>query len=109
MKSRLVTLAAMILAAGATCPAPAATMATPVHAMFSKTKMVKLSLRNDSGAPVRVKAGDTSMTLNPGKPETLKLAEGTAITVEEATPTHAAGALIAQVSTSLQGATIVIH
>ena len=82
---------------------------SPVHAMFSKTKTVKFSLRNDSGAPVKLKAGADSMTLEKGKVLELKLAEGTQVTLEEATPTQPAGTILAQVSTTLSGNTLVIH
>ena len=105
-----VTFAAVTLcAAGATSPASAAAVHAPMHAMFSKTKMIKLNLRNDTGSPVKLKAGDASVTLDAGKVMPLKLAEGTSITVEEATAHHPAGSVLTQVSTALEGATLVIN
>ena len=77
--------------------------------MFFKVKMVKFSLRNDTGAPVKLKAGTDSMTVENGKVLELKLAEGTQVTLEEATATQPAGTVVAQVSTTLSGSTLVIH
>ena len=82
---------------------------SPVHAFFGKTKMVKLSLRNDSGAPIELRAGETVMTLNNGETKALALPPGTRITTTAATKTHEAGALIAEVSDSFSGATVSIH
>ena len=61
-----------LLAAPAIYAAPTA-ISSPVHAMFSKTKLVKLSLRNDSGTAMDVKVGDKVVTLAPGKPVDLSL------------------------------------
>ena len=111
MNRRLITVtlaAAAVCAAGTAVPAPAA-VRVPGHAMFGKTKTVKLSLRNDSGAPIKLKAGETSMTVEAGKTIPLKLPEGTSITVEEATAKHAAGSVLTQVSSNLEGATIVVN
>ena len=90
MNRRLIVVtlaAAAVCVAGNAVPASAA-VRVPVHAMFGKTKTVKLSLRNDSGAPVKLKAGETSMTLDAGKTMPVKLPEGTSITIEEATAEH---------------------
>lgn len=78
----------------------------PVHAMFGKTKTVKLTLLNDSTSPVEVKAGDEVVKLDAGKPVTLNLQPGTKVVYNTATDKQQAGALIAEVSTSLNGATI---
>jgi hypothetical protein len=80
--------------------------------MFSKTTKtgtVKLSLRNDSGSAMEVKVGDKVMTLDPGKPVSLKLEVGTRIVANTATPNHEAGSLIEEVIKDHDGATIVIH
>jgi hypothetical protein len=75
----VVTIVALsLLAAPAIYAAPAA-ISSPVHAMFSKTKLVKLSLRNDSGTAMDVKVGDKVVTLDPGKPVDLSLPVGTRI------------------------------
>jgi hypothetical protein len=102
--------ATSLLAAPAVYAAPAS-ISSPVHAMFSKTKSttVKLSIRNDSGTAMEVKVGDQVMTLDPGKPVTLKLEVGTRIVANTATPSHPAGSLIEEVIKDHDGATIVIH
>jgi hypothetical protein len=79
---------------------------SPVHAMFGKTKTIKLTLLNDSTSPIEVKAGDDVVKLEAGKPVTLNLAPGTRVVANTATSTQQAGALIAEVSSSLNGATI---
>lgn len=78
----------------------------PVNAMFAKSKTVKLILVNDSGAPMEVKAGSDTLQLAAGKPVTVNLPVGTRVTATTASPTHAAGALIAEVSNALNGATL---
>jgi hypothetical protein len=106
----IAVVAASLLAAPAVYAAPAS-ISSPVHAMFSKTKSttVKLSIRNDSGTAMEVKVGDQVMTLDPGKPVTLKLEVGTRIVANTATPSHPAGSLIEEVIKDHDGATIVIH
>ena len=89
--------------------ASAMPISVPMHAMAAKVKMVKFNLRNDSGAPVKLKAGEESMTIEAGKVKELKLPEGTRITFEEATPRRAAGDTLAEVSRSLGGNTLVIN
>lgn len=78
----------------------------PVSAMFGKTKMVKLTLVNDSGTSMQIKAGDDIITLETGKPVTVKLPPGSRVIANTATPIHQAGSLIAEVSDSLNGATV---
>jgi hypothetical protein len=106
----LAVVAISIVAAPAVYAAPTS-ISSPVHAMFSKTKTgtVKLSLRNDSGSVMEVKVGDKVMTLDPGKPVSLKLEVGTRIVANTATPNHEAGSLIEEVIKDHDGATIVIR
>jgi|ERR1700727_1965682 hypothetical protein len=106
----IAVVATALLAAPAVYAAPAS-ISSPVHAMFSKTKTttVKLNLRNDTGSPMEVKVGEKLMTLDPGKPVSLKLEVGTRILANSATPNHEAGSLIEEVIKDHDGATIVIH
>jgi hypothetical protein len=106
----LAVVAISLVAAPAVYAAPTS-ISSPVHAMFSKTKTdtVKLSLRNDSGSVMEVKVGDKVMTLDPGKPVSLKLEVGTRIVANTTTPNHQAGSLIEEVIKDHDGATIVIH
>ncbi len=87
--------------------APAA-IHSPVHAMFAKSKLVKFSLRNDGAAPLTLKAGDETITLEAGKTKDVELAVGTRITRQEATGTEQAGTVIAEVSKQLSGTTIAL-
>jgi hypothetical protein len=103
-------IAASLFAAPAIYAAPAS-ISSPVHAMFTKTKSttVKLNLRNDSGSAMEVKVGEKVMTLDPGKPVSLNLEVGTRIVANSATPNHAVGSLIEEVISEHNGATIIIH
>lgn len=84
----------------------AAGINSPVRAMFGKTKTVKIVLMNDSGSPMEIKAGEEIITLAAGKPVTVNLPEGTRMVSNTTTEKSQAGTLIAQVSSSLNGATI---
>jgi hypothetical protein len=109
--TRLTVIAAVaisLLAAPAIYAAPTS-IAVPIHAMFSKTKMVKLNLRNDSGTPMDIKIGDKVMTLAPGKPVELSLPVGTRILANTTTPNHEAGSVIEEVIRDHNGATISIR
>jgi hypothetical protein len=101
-------VATALLAAPVVYAAPAS-ISSPVHAMFSKTKTIKLNLRNDTGSAMEVKVGDKVMTLDPGKPVSLKVDVGTRIVANSATPNHEIGSLIEEVIKDHDGATIVIH
>jgi hypothetical protein len=76
----------------------------PVKAMFGKAKNVKLTLVNDSGSPIEVKAGEDVVKLEAGKPITVNLPVGTRVTAHSGSPNHAPGTLIAEVSDALNGA-----
>jgi hypothetical protein len=106
----IAVVASSLLAAPAVYAVPVS-ISSPVHAMFAKTKTstVKLSLRNDSGAPMEVKVGDKVMTLDPGKPVSLNLEVGTRIVANSTTPNHPAGSLIEEVISDHNGATIIIR
>ena len=106
-----ITVAAISLLAVPAVYAAPASISSPVHAMFGKTKSttVKLSLRNESGSAMEVKVGDKVMTLDPGKPVTLNLEVGTRILANSATPNHEAGSLIEEVISNHNGATIIIR
>ncbi len=112
-RHNLVTVAVVatsLFAAPAIYATPAS-ISSPVHAMFGKTKTgtVKLNLRNDSGAPLEVLVGDKPMTLAPGKLVALDVPVGTRIVANSATPNHATGSLIEEVIKEHNGATIAIR
>jgi hypothetical protein len=102
------TIAVAVLGMSASTAVYAAPTAivTPLHAMFEKSKMVKLSLRNDTDAPMELKVGEDVMTIAAGKTVAVKLAIGTRIVTNAATAGHASGALLAEVSPALSDATI---
>ena len=106
-----VAVAMSALLAAPTVHAAPVSITSPIHAMFgkSKTSTVKFTIRNDSGAPLEVKIDDKIMTLNPGKPVDLSLPVGTRIIANTATPNHATGSLIEEVSKEHAGATIVVR
>jgi len=103
-------VAATVVAASSLLASPAVYAATSVHspvlAMFNKSKTIKLTLMNDSGAPMEVRAGDQVIQLEAGKPTTVSLPPGTRIVSAADTATQKAGTLIAEASSSLNGATI---
>jgi hypothetical protein len=103
-------VATSLLAVPAIYAAPAS-ISSPVHAMFGKTKTnnVKLNLRNDTTSSLQILVGDKPMTLEPGKLVNLEVPVGTRIVANSATPNHAVGSLIEEVIKDHSGATIAIR
>jgi phosphosulfolactate phosphohydrolase-like enzyme len=103
-------VAVTVVAATSLLASPAVYAATsvhsPVHAMFGKSKTIKLTFLNDTSSPMEVKAGEEVIRLEAGKPTVVNLTPGTRIVSTTATSTHEAGSLIAEVTNSLNGATI---
>ena len=102
-------MSASLLAGGPMLASPTLGVRVPVQAKFGKTRSVSLNLRNDTKQPVKVKAGDAELTLEPGKVTPLKLNEGQTIVAQETTPERQAGSIIATVTSGLSGATIALH
>ena len=107
------TLFAISLAVASVCASEAvyaapAAIRVPVNAMFGKSKLVKFNLRNDSSAPLTLKVGEETMTLDAGKTKSLELPVGTRIVRPEATATQPAGSVVTEVSKELSGATIAL-
>ena len=101
----VVVISSSLLASQTVFAAPFSDHAS-ANAMFAKTKTVKVTLVNDSGAPMEVKCGDDIVKLDAGKPVIVKLIVGTRVVANTTTPTHEAGSLLAQVSDSLNGAIV---
>jgi len=101
-------LGVSILTSEAMFAAPLA-VHTPVHAMFGRDKLVKFNLRNTTDAPIKVKAGDTEMTLPPGKDVAVKLAIGAQIVVQEASTHYTEGTVVTTVSSALSDATVKLN
>ena len=111
MNRRLIAamvLAGSILASEAAFASPLALHA-PVHAMYGNQNMVKFNLRNGTNDVIKLKAGETELSIQPGKTVAVKLAVGEKVVAEEASTKLAAGEVLATATTSLSNATIVIH
>ncbi len=113
MKNRVVLTAmagaALLISSPALLAAPSAFIRVPVQASFGRPKMVSFNLRNDSTAPIKLKAGDQKMTVEPGKTIALKLAPGTSVVAEEATANYPAGTVLAVAQPQLSDATLVLR
>ena len=112
MNRRLV-VSAMVLAASIVgtqavyaAPGHVKTPGNPV--VEAKARLVKFSLRNDSTATLKLKAGDNEYAIAPGKTADMKLPDGTQLIAVEAV-SHDPGAVIATVSSALSGNTLVLR
>ncbi len=81
----------------------------PVQAMFERTKMVSFSVRNDTGAPLELKVGESAMTIAAGKTVPMKLAVGTRIYASADTARYKSGELLVEVTGQLSEATVGIR
>jgi hypothetical protein len=81
----------------------------PVYAMFGNVKTVKFSLHNNSKEVVKVKAGETELTLQPGKTVDVKLPVGTKIVAQEQTQNYHAGDVLAVASQDLSDSTVTLN
>ncbi len=100
----------------ATALVPAVALAAPlhvnpsVHAFFgNKQKMVNFNLRNQTGTPIDVKAGDQTMTIASGQTVKLHLASGTRVVTATATDKREAGHLLCEVTSAISDATITLN
>jgi hypothetical protein len=111
--NRRSVVTAMVLAASIVLPGSAfaapASVHSPVQAMLGNQKLVSFSLHNATSEPLKVKAGDKEMTLNPGSVTTVKLPAGTKIVTQEATAKYEAGSVLAVVSPELKDATVTLN
>ena len=99
-------LAALASVSGSAYAAPSASLHTNVHAFFGNPHRISLTLENDGSQPLKLKAGAQEWTLQPGKDAKVKVFDGDKIVAETASAGHAAGALIAQATDDLNGATL---
>jgi hypothetical protein len=100
-------LGASLLASEAMYAAPVARY-SPMHAMYSREKLVKFNLRNATDAPIKVKAGDLEVTLPPGKDVPMKLPVGTKVVVLEASTHYTPGSVVTDVYADLSDSTLVL-
>ena len=114
--SKSILKSAFILTTLAVTLAPSAAFAstlhiTPsMHAFFgNKEKTVSFKLRNQSGSPIELKAGDQVMTVAAGETKALKLAAGTQVINTTKSDKREAGAVVCQVSSALSDSTVVLN
>ena len=103
-------LAGVLLAGESVYAAPINAVDVPVHAKIGKAKgTVNLRVRNESKEPLVVKAGDTEMTLEPGKPVQLSMKVGETITVARGTQSYSEGMVLATINQEMKNSTITLH
>ena len=114
--SKSILKSAFVLATLAVTLAPSAAFASSlhvspsVHAFFGeKVKTIHFNLRNASGAPIELKAGDQVMTVASGQTMELKLATGTRVINTVKSDKREAGAVICEVSSALSDSTVVLN
>jgi hypothetical protein len=111
MRIRSVVPVAIVVAgfmASATVYAAPTNVPSPAHIVYVKSQTVKIALRNDTSAQMELKVGDQVVSLDAGKTVSIKAQVGARIVVNAATSTHQAGELIAEVTSSLDNATVAI-
>ncbi len=94
--------------------APVCAMASPLRTKvpvraFMGTKMVNLNLANNTKDTLDVKVGESAMTIPAGQTVKVSAAPGTKIVYASASATHAAGTILAQLSSEMSGATIRVN
>jgi hypothetical protein len=112
MKIRMVAgtmVMAAAMFAGLPVYAAGASLPTSGHEISNRAKMVSFHLRNDAKTPIQVKAGETELTLAPGKTVHVKAAAGASIVAENTTPNYATGTVVSMVSSALNGSTVVLR
>src|ERR1700676_5178927 len=111
LSRRLLITASMVAAGICSSPTVHASILKPTHTMFSssKAKTISLTLRNDTGAPIELRAGDTVMKLESGEKMSVKLPVGTRILTATETHKLKPGELVVEVSSDLNGGTDLIN
>jgi hypothetical protein len=112
MKIRMVAgtmVMAAVMFTGQAVYAAGASLPTSGHEISNRAKMVSFHLRNDASTPIQVKAGESELTLAPGKTVQVKVAAGASIVAENTTPNYAAGSVVSVVSSVLSGGTVVLR
>jgi hypothetical protein len=102
-------LAAVTLISPSVQAASTPTRPTLLQVSGGKAKIVQLSLHNNFSSPVELRAGDTVITLAPGKTMSVKLPAGTRIVTNSDTGKLKSGDLLIEVLASFNGATISVN
>lgn len=74
-----------------------------------KAKDVKVSVRNETKAPLKLRAGDNHVTVNPGETTKMKLPVGQQIVSDETNSTFTEGSVVTTVGESMEGNTVAIR
>ena len=113
MTRRILTAA---MAVALSVVAPRVVVAQPTSGATSsqtakpaKAKLIKFQLRNDSGAPLTVQAGDVQQTVNAGQTVSFKVQEGLQMIAVSGTPHVAAGGVLTTVTSELDGNTLAVR
>ncbi len=101
-------VAAAMLAGQAVYAQPLAISPTSTHSMF-KSKMVNFKITNGTGEPLAVKAGKSTMVLEPGKTTDFTLASGDEVVAKTRTKHYDEGQVLAHVNEDLEGHNITIE
>ena len=89
--------------------APYLNRTNPMAVQSAKVHRIAFQLRNDSGQPMTVQAGDQVLVLGPGKMMAVKLPQGQSLTAAEATSHYTVGEVLAVVDGHLAGNVLVFH
>ncbi len=112
MKLRTIpsTMVAVCLLSGpGLLAAPYPNRTNPMAVQAAKVHRIAFQLRNDSGQPMTVQAGDQALVLGPGKTMSVKLPQGQSLTAAEATSHYTVGEVLAVVDGHLAGNVLVFH
>jgi hypothetical protein len=88
-----------------------ATFCVPAFAQNTaiKAKNVKVNVRNETKAPLKLRTGDTHVTVAPGETAKMKVPVGQQIVSDETNSTFNEGAVVATVGESMDGNTVAIR
>ena len=113
MKLRIVPAAMVatvcLLSTPGLLAAPYLNRTNPMAVQSAKVHKIAFRLRNDSGQPMTVQAGDQALVLSPGEAMAVKLPQGQSLTAVQATAHHTAGEVLAVVDSYLAGNVLVFH
>jgi molybdopterin-binding protein len=103
------SVAIVSLAVSPTVYAAPANLNVPVHAIFVKTRMITMSVRNDSKNPIELKVGEQVMTVAPGKSLSVHVAVGTRILANAPSGNYQTGDVLADVTADMSDTTLALR
>jgi hypothetical protein len=111
MNRRVLTamvLGVSMLSVGAVYAAPVGAYA-PANAASTKEKPVSLSFHNNTGEAIKIKAGASEMTVDPGKTVAVKLAVGEKVVAQSDSPNYHMGDVLATATKEFDNAVITLN